>query len=118
MPDTPIVERVEAAFSRILKLHEDAVVCPAQAFEARGAFVGLVEGDGPLESADADAEVLGEVSEDGVVVAGAGIELLLRDAFADRPVAFGERLGGSAFGAQERVAQCFFIARDSSLAVI
>jgi len=51
---------------------------PAQAFETRGAFVGLVEGDGALEGADADAEILGEVGEDGVVVASAGIELFLR----------------------------------------
>ena len=70
---------------------------PAQALYAWRSFVGLVEGNGALERADADAEVVGEIGEDGVVVAGAGGELFRRDALADGPVAFGEGLGGSAF---------------------
>jgi hypothetical protein len=71
-------------------------VGPAQALDAWGAFVGLVEGDGALEGADADAEIVGEVGEDGVVVAGAGGELFLGDALTDRPVAFSEGLSGGA----------------------
>ena len=79
---------VECAFVSVLELHEDAVVGPAQAFDARRAFVGSVEGDGALQGAEADAEVGGEVGEDGVVVPRAGVELFLGDAFADGPVAF------------------------------
>jgi len=45
---------VEAALVWVLQLHQHAVVGPAQAFDARGAFVGLVEGDGALQGADAD----------------------------------------------------------------
>ena len=45
---------VEGAFVRILQLREDAVVGPAQAFDAWGAAVGLVESDGALEGAEVD----------------------------------------------------------------
>lgn len=89
---------VEGALARVLELHEDAVVGPAQAFDARGAFVGLVEGDGALQGAEVDAEVGREVGEDGVVVAGAGVELFFGDAAANGPVAFEEGLGGGALG--------------------
>jgi hypothetical protein len=46
---------VEGAFVRVLQLHEDAVVGPAQAFERGRAAVGSVEGDGALEVAEVDA---------------------------------------------------------------
>ena len=89
---------VEGALVGILELHEDAVVGPAQALDARGAAGGLVKGDGALEGAEVDAEVGGEVGEDGVVEVGAGGELFLLAAVADGPVAFEQGLGGGAFG--------------------
>lgn len=69
-----------------------------EAFDGEGVVDGEGFLEGALEGADADVEVAGEVGEDGVVVAGAGVESLFGDAVADGPVAFDEGLGGGAFG--------------------
>ena len=80
--------RREIARTRRVDFGEETIVRPGEGTGTGRRGVGAVKVDGFLQSADGQARVGGEITEDGIVIADPFAEFLSRDASADAPVGF------------------------------